>query len=112
MGRTATLKSDPLVRLFLETYLPRIRKALDPQQVWVFGSRARGDALEDSDLDVLIVARSFVRVPWPDRAATILKQADVVHAIEFLCYTPAEFARKRRELGTVSAAVEEGVRVA
>jgi predicted nucleotidyltransferase len=112
MDRAATLKTDPLIRRFLRLYLPRIRKAVAPQEVWVFGSRVRGDALEGSDLDVVVVARAFGAQDWPDRAAAILRDADVTHNIEFLCYTPEEFARKRKELGIVNAAVEEGVRVA
>lgn len=111
MDRPADL-ADPLIRLFMESYLPRIRKLFSPQQVWLFGSRVRGDALEESDLDVIVVAASFEGVAWPERWSQILKRADVKHAIEFLCYTPKEFKRKRKQLGIVEAAVEEGVRVA
>jgi predicted nucleotidyltransferase len=30
---------------------------LDPQEIWLFGSRGRGDARPDSDFDLLVVAR-------------------------------------------------------
>jgi len=36
----------------------RLAKALDPQMIWLFGSRARGDARQDSDFDLLVVAKA------------------------------------------------------
>lgn len=35
----------------------RLVTGLDPQSVWLFGSRARGDARPDSDFDILVVAK-------------------------------------------------------
>lgn len=35
--------------------IARIRDHYDPQQIWLFGSRARGDARTDSDWDLLVV---------------------------------------------------------
>ena len=35
----------------------RLANALDPQMIWLFGSRARGDARADSDFDFLVVAK-------------------------------------------------------
>lgn len=47
----------------------------------MFGSRARGDDL------------------------------DLPFGADVLCYTPEEFARKRKELGIVSLALEEGLQL-
>ncbi|HYH21738.1 MAG TPA: nucleotidyltransferase domain-containing protein [Azospirillum sp.] len=33
----------------------RLAAGLDPREIWLFGSRARGDALPDSDFDLLLV---------------------------------------------------------
>ncbi len=35
----------------------RLVGALDPQMIWLFGSRARGGTRPDSDFDILVVAR-------------------------------------------------------
>jgi hypothetical protein len=35
----------------------RLVDALDPQMIWLFGSRARGTARPDSDFDLLVVAK-------------------------------------------------------
>jgi hypothetical protein len=42
---------------------------------------------------------------------TVLTDLDLPFGADILCYTPEEFARKREELGIVSAAIEEGFRL-
>lgn len=39
----------------LAPLLARIRAAYQPEEIWLFGSRARGDARPDSDWDVFVV---------------------------------------------------------
>jgi predicted nucleotidyltransferase len=39
----------------LRTLLVRIEERYQPEQVWLFGSRARGDAEPGSDWDLLVV---------------------------------------------------------
>lgn len=92
--------------------LPRLRKLWAPELVLVFGSRARGDAIAESDLDVLVVSASFRDVPFLERATRVLAEIDPPFAIDLLCYTPEELRRMRRLQGTVRAALEEGVRLA
>ena len=105
MGRIA----DPVVKRFAARYLPRLRRRYQPQLVLVFGSRARGDALAESDLDLLVVSERFRGMSFLERSSAVLTALDTPFAVDVLCYTPEEFARKRRELGIVSLALEEGV---
>lgn len=44
----------------LKRLISLARKRLKAKQVWIFGSRARGDAREDSDWDVFIVVPDSV----------------------------------------------------
>lgn len=105
MGRIA----DPLVRRFAARYLPRLRRRYRPQLVLVFGSRAKGDALDESDLDLLVVSEKFRGISFLERISTLLADLDPPFPVEVLCYTPEEFAEKRHELGIVSQALEEGL---
>ena len=41
----------------LDEMVKAIVREVDPEQVWLFGSRARGEAGPDSDVDLLIVER-------------------------------------------------------
>jgi predicted nucleotidyltransferase len=98
--------TDPRLRLFTRKHLPVLRRRYRPE---AFGSRVRGDALEDSDLDLLVVSKSFRDVPFLVRGARLLDDLALPYPIDVLCYTPEELARKRTELGIVSQAVEEGI---
>lgn len=41
----------------LDALVARLVAGLDPQSIWLFGSRARGEARPDSDFDILVVAK-------------------------------------------------------
>jgi predicted nucleotidyltransferase len=41
----------------LDAVVRRVAAAVDPQTIWLFGSRARGDARPDSDFDLLVVGK-------------------------------------------------------
>lgn len=99
---------DPRVGRFREELLPCLERVFEPERVLVFGSRARGDALEHSDLDLILVSREFEGVPWLDRPMKVHEACDIRFGVELLCYTPEEYRRKREELGIVRTAEEEG----
>ncbi len=101
--------TDPILRRFARQHLPGLRRRYRPQLVLAFGSRARGDALADSDLDLIVVSERFRDVPFLQRSARLLDELAPPYPIDVLCYTPEEFARKRAELGIVSQAVEDGI---
>ncbi len=46
---------DIAIASAIRPLLERIRAVYNPRQLWLFGSRARGDAREDSDWDFLAV---------------------------------------------------------
>ena len=95
MGRIA----DPLVKRFQARYLPRLRRRYRPDLVLVFGSRAKGEALADSDLDLLVVSERFQGVPFLARASGLLSDIDLPFPADVLCYTPEEFAESAARSG-------------
>ncbi len=46
-----SLEGDPLLGEIME----RLKKALNPARIYLFGSRARGEAAPDSDYDILVL---------------------------------------------------------
>lgn len=100
---------DERVERFRRDYLPRLVEKFRPAKVLVFGSRARGDALRHSDLDLLVVSDAFAGVRWLERSVRVLEQVPVRFGVELLCYTPEEYARKVEEFGIVRTATLEGL---
>lgn len=100
---------DERIARFRREVLPRLVQRYRPTKVLAFGSRVRGDALKDSDLDLLIVSEAFRGVRWLDRPVRVAEDCDIRLGVELLCYTPDEYARKLQELGIVRTASEEGL---
>ena len=71
---TAKTRDNPVLKRFRATldeiYGPRL------ERVMLYGSRARGDAREDSDYDVAVFLRDM-----PDRIAELYRLADLSSAI-------------------------------
>ena len=100
---------DERLERFRAEFLPRLVEAFQPARVLAFGSRARGDALKHSDLDLLVVSERFRDVRWLDRAPLVLEMLAAPFGVEVLCYTPEEYERKVEELGIVRTASGEGL---
>lgn len=72
--------------------LVRLLQNYDPEQIILFGSRARGEADEYSDYDVIVIkrtSRSFLE-RLQDMVPYLVAFA---HPAEILVYTPEEFAQ-------------------
>ena len=103
------IDGDENVARFRREVLPALVMKFRPSRVLVFGSRARAQALQHSDLDVLVVSPAFAEMKWLDRAARVYEDCDIHLDVELLCYTPEEYASKLEELGIVRTATLEGV---
>ena len=53
MNMKSTIENDPVLRFFKEAIVARLGNHL--HHVTLFGSRARGDATDESDYDLLVV---------------------------------------------------------
>lgn len=101
-------ETDTLLKQFMETAMPGIKAYLNPSQVVIFGSRIRGDADDDSDIDVIIVSDAFAGTPFIRRMAMVMKKIRFHRHVDFLCYTTAEFERIKHSSMIVSSALVEG----
>jgi predicted nucleotidyltransferase len=75
----------------LDELLPVLVEGYDPEQVILFGSMARGDVEEWSDLDLLIVketTESFL-----DRSVRVALLCRSTVGVDYLVYTPSELAQ-------------------
>lgn len=86
--------------------ITRIYAGTAPRTVILFGSRARGEADEQSDVDLIIVYRTEKR--FLDRLDELYALWDLPLAVDILAYTPEEFEELRERSAFVADAVAEG----
>ena len=86
----------------------RLGKAADALQVILFGSHARGEAKEHSDVDLMIIAESDL--PRFKRSRELYKQLrPYPFGMDLVVYTPQEIERgKKTPVSFVSAVLREG----
>ena len=73
----------------LERFVARLKKKINPERVVLFGSRARGDARPDSDLDLLIIEPSDL--PRYKRPARYLRAlVGLFPSKDIVVWTPEE----------------------
>lgn len=101
--------TDRNIKEWIDRFLAVIKEKYSPEKVLLFGSRARGDHLIDSDVDMIIVSKKFEGVNWLKRIRDVSVYWEGLVPLEPICYTPAEFEEKKNMIGIVSEAVKEGV---
>lgn len=95
----------------IRTFIAAIRLEVPLDRAILFGSRARGDHLVDSDYDLILVSEAFAGVAFTDRPNRLSRHWCHPESLDLFCYTPDEFTRKSQEIGTVQDAVREGLDV-
>lgn len=101
--------TDKDIKKWIARFEKKIRAKYQPDKIILFGSRARKDNLLESDVDMIIVSKKFIEFPWPKRIGDVGELWDGLVPLEPLCYTPEEFERKKKQIGIVKQAVEEGI---
>jgi predicted nucleotidyltransferase len=92
----------------LAKFLRRVDERFPLERAVLFGSRARGDELAESDYDLLLVSPGFAGLAFAERIAEVQGLWELPESVEPLCYTPEELERKRHEIGIVAEALREG----
>jgi predicted nucleotidyltransferase len=92
----------------LEQVVERIVDQVRPEKVILFGSRARGSARPDSDLDLLVIAESSE--PRYRRSAPLYGAlSDILVPMDILVYSPQEVDEWRDvRQAFVTTAIREG----
>lgn len=101
--------TDENVKKWIDEFLEIVKEKYSPEKILIFGSRARGDHLLESDVDLIIVSSKFKGINWLTRIREISDLWPGLVLLEPLCYTPKEFEEKRKEIGIVNQAIKEGL---
>ncbi len=84
----------------IQEMVDRIVERFRPEKIILFGSYVQGDATEDSDVDLLIVAETDLppRERFP-AVCRVLKDYPV--AFDIIIKTPEEYRRRRRVINNI-----------
>lgn len=90
-------KPDKETLNLLKDKLKEIRNKFNVEKFILFGSRARGDHVSESDIDLIVVSKDFKNIHFLDR----LKQAyygwDKIQGLDILCYTSEELDSRKTQ---------------
>jgi len=90
----------------IEEIVERIVEAVDPYRIYLFGSRARGTARDDSDIDLLIIAD--MEGPYRERNLAIRRLFPKRNfGMDVFVFKPDEFERQKRVANTLGSIVSK-----
>ncbi len=81
-------------------------KPFHPEKIILFGSLARGDWDEISDVDLILVYHTDKA--FLERMKELYLSWNIPRAVDILAYTPVEFEKMMNESPFVAEAVKEG----
>ena len=95
------MKIDTLKKQIITTFKP-----FKPEKIILFGSLARGDWDEESDVDVIVVYKT--EKSFLDRLKELYQSWNIPKGVDILAYTPAEFMEMSSSNYFVQDAIENG----
>ena len=93
----------------VKSYISRVKKALDAKVI-LFGSRARGEPLKESDYDLLVISEKFEGIPLRERLQELY--AMMIRSpfnADILALTPREYEELSHKLTIYSEIRKMGV---
>lgn len=89
----------------------KLGSSIHIDKMLLFGSFARGDYKKWSDIDLLIVSNDFKNTMKVRRPVKLYDYWTYKYPVDFLCYTPKEFNRLKKQITIVREAVREGIEI-
>lgn len=84
------------MRAAIDEIVSHLVAGYDPERIFLFGSRARGEADELSDIDLVVIKRTGA--PFFDRLRDVARLLPAgAGGVDVLVYTPEEFERMQQE---------------
>lgn len=75
-----------------------------------FGSRTKNRYKKESDIDLIAVSTYFKNIKC-GRGKDIYNYWNLDYPVDFLCYTPEEFEKLKKQVSIVSHALENGIAI-
>jgi len=95
----------------LKIFKSKLSNHMPINKIILFGSFAKGKAHEFSDMDLIIVSPKFKGKDFRYRPLGFYKYWSLDKPFDFLCYTPEEFNKLKKQVTIVKEAVREGIEI-
>jgi len=96
---------------YLKEFKKRLNRVILIDKIILFGSRVRGKPGRWSDFDLIIVSPKFRKLDFIQRGAKMYDYWNLDYPVDFLCYTPEEFNKLKKQITIVKEAVKEGIEI-
>lgn len=96
---------------FLKKFKNELSAKFPIDKMILFGSRAYGKPHKWSDFDLIIVSKKFRRIDPLKRSLGFYDYWNLNYPVDFLCYTPEEFNKLKKQITIVREAVKEGIEI-
>lgn len=83
----------PVEEKWVSDFIARVKNAINPQRIYLFGSRSLNEHLTWSDYDIAIISKDFDQTPPAERMYEMLNLWEGERPLEVFCFTPEEFGR-------------------
>lgn len=100
---------DRLIEKFRKVALPTLIKEFKPDKVLLFGSRVKGAARKESDIDLIVISPSFKDIPFIKRMPLVLKKVTFSNHVDYICYTREEYENIKDASSVIMDAREQSV---
>lgn len=101
----AQISRDKKIQDAFTDIIQNIIRNYTPQKIVLFGSYARGEAHEGSDIDLMLIKETSKR--FIDRIADVIKLNNTLIPLEPLVYSPFEFETMKKEKRNFIMTIEE-----
>lgn len=103
------VKADISVNDMVLNYINDLKIEIDVEKVILFGSRAKGEELEDSDIDLVVISEDFSKMSFIERLEFLELKWKYTLSLEALGYTLEEYNELSKGLGIVSEINKYGI---
>ncbi|MBI2522957.1 nucleotidyltransferase domain-containing protein [Candidatus Woesearchaeota archaeon] len=95
----------------LKIFRESASKQVPINKMLFFGSYAKGKPHKWSDIDLIVVSSKFEKRKSFKRARKLYDYWDLDYPVDFLCYTPKEFNRLKKQFTAVREATKNGIEI-
>jgi predicted nucleotidyltransferase len=77
----------------ISDFVTRLDAKLGVEKALLFGSTAKGNRLQESDVDLIVVSKSFKNMSVPQRLGLLQNEWTHKEELQALAYTPMSFEK-------------------